>query len=98
VPDDLAILTAEDFRPHVGTRFAVPAGPFEAELIEVDELDAAAAGGPRAPFSLIFRGPLEPLLPQAIQRLEHDELGRLDVFLVPIGPDGPGMLYEAVFG
>jgi uncharacterized protein DUF6916 len=33
-----------------------------------------------------------------IHRVEHEELGALDVFLVPIGPDQAGMCYEAVFG
>jgi hypothetical protein len=37
------------------------------------------------------------LLPQRIYRLEHDELGALDLFLVPIGRDDSGVRYEAVF-
>jgi hypothetical protein len=98
VADDLVSLTAEDFRPHLGTRFAMPGGPFESELIEVDDLGAARAGGLRAPFSVVFRGPLEPFLPQGIHRLEHEALGALDLFLVPVGPDEAGMRYEAVFG
>src|SRR5436309_3177 len=54
------------------------------------------AGG-RAPFSLVFRGPLEPVLPQRIYRFEHDELGSFELFIVPLGPDESGMRYEAVF-
>ena len=96
--DDLASLTAEDFRPHLGTRFTMPSRPLESELIEVDTVGAAAAGGVRVPFGLVFRGPLEPVLPQGIHRLEHETLGALDLFLVPIGPDEAGMRYEAVFG
>jgi hypothetical protein len=54
----------------------------------------------------VFRGPLEPILPQGIYRLEHEHLGALELFIVPIGPnknansaEGPtAMLYEAVFG
>ena len=57
----------------------------------------ARAGG-RAPFSLIFRSPPGAPLPQRIYRLQHEELGVLDLFLVPIGPDAEGMCYEAVFG
>jgi hypothetical protein len=49
------------------------------------------------PFSIIFRGPSGQSLPQRIYRLEHAQLGTLDLFLVPIGPDGVGMCYEAVF-
>jgi hypothetical protein len=98
VAEDLASLTADDFRQHVGTRFAAREPAVEWELIEVTDLGQAGAGGMRAPFSLVFRGPLEPLMPQGIRRLEHASLGALDLFLVPIGPDEGGMRYEAVFG
>jgi len=27
----------------------------------------------------------------------HDELGAYEIFLVPVGPDGKGMVYEAIF-
>jgi hypothetical protein len=45
----------------------------------------------------MFRGPTGPILPQRIYRLRHPVMGELDLFLVPIGPDGEGMRYEAVF-
>jgi hypothetical protein len=51
----------------------------------------------REQFSLHLRGPRTPALPQRIYRLEHAQLGALDLFLVPIGRDGSGMTYEAVF-
>jgi len=96
---DLANLTADDFAPHSGSRyllrFADAAEPIALELVEVN----AAARGPRPgrPFSLVFRGPRNALLPQSIYRLEHDAMGALDLFLVPVGPDPQGMCYEAVF-
>ena len=73
----------------------------DARLIEATPSSAASTSPPpngwRVPFSLVFRGPGGPPLPQRIYRLEHPELGALDVFLVPIGPDAGGMCYEAVF-
>ena len=81
---DLEALTADDFAPHLHERFAL--SPLELELVEV-----TGAGG--RPFTLVFRGPGEPLLPQRIHRLEHPVLGALDLFLVPIGPGR----YEAIF-
>jgi uncharacterized protein DUF6916 len=57
----------------------------------------ATRAGRRAPFSLVFRSPPGATLPQRIYRLQHDRLGALDLFLVPIGPDEEGMRYEAVF-
>jgi hypothetical protein len=56
-----------------------------------------ARGGGRTPFSLVFRSPPGAALPQRIYRVRHEELGVLDLFLVPIGPDAEGMCYEAVF-
>jgi hypothetical protein len=46
-----------------------------------------SASGGRAPFSLEFRGGPDPPLPQRIYRLEHDELGAIEIFLVPIASD-----------
>jgi len=71
-------------------------------LIEVSPLPERSPGTGdskprREPFSLVFRGPKEPLLPQRIYRFEHGSLGDLDIFIVPIGPDDEGMRYEAVF-
>jgi len=54
-------------------------------------------GGPRQPFSITFRGPQAPLLPQRTYRLEHGTLGALDVFIVPVGREAGGVGYEAVF-
>jgi hypothetical protein len=98
VADELASLTAEDFRALLGTRFVMPSVPFEAELIEVSDRGATSVTGLRAPFSIVFRGPLQPVLSQGIRHIEHNGLGELDLFLVPIGPDETGMRYEAVFG
>jgi hypothetical protein len=36
-------------------------------------------------------------LPQRIYRVEHGELGAMEIFLVPIGPDEVAHRYEAVF-
>ena len=69
--------------------------PFELELIEAR--GTAGQSDHREPFSIVFRAPAEPVLDQRIRRLEHDELGALELFLVPIGPDDTGMRYEAVF-
>jgi hypothetical protein len=87
-------LTIDDFRPLQGDHFRIApdgAETFEVELIEVTEIPREPGG--RAPFSLVFQGGPNPPLPQRIYRVEHDELGELDLFLVPIAVDR----YEAVF-
>ena len=78
----------------------------EVELADVTEYPVGASGAFRTPFSVLFHGPLEPVIPQGIYRLEHEKLGTLEFFIVPVGPTGtvgsaaadPAMRYEAVFG
>ncbi len=107
-------LTAADFRDIKGSRFRLESLEFEvADVTEAAVTETAvteAAASPsatfRTPFSVLFHGPIEPVLRQGIYRLEHDQFGAIDLFLVPIGPaegSGPGdrptaMRYEAVFG
>lgn len=102
----LETFTQATFTPHLGTRFeldlaALPGGSLE--LLTVTSWQPRTAdtvGSPqgRTPFSVLFRGPMTPILPQHIYTLAHPHLGTFDVFLVPIGPDQQGMRYEAVFG
>ena len=85
---------AATFAGHLNSTFRVRHEPTtELELVEV--LDGSA--GDHINFSLQFRGPLQPLLPQQIYPVEHDRLGRFDLFIVPIRRDAHGLYYEAVF-
>jgi uncharacterized protein DUF6916 len=96
----LESLTLKDFLERVGEEFRVagPGAPVVLALIEATDLSRPNAPGPRrSPFSLVFRGPFSPVMTQRTYALEHAALGRLEIFLVPIGPDADGMRYEAVF-
>ena len=97
-------LTVDSFKPAVGSKFALNAGDdtkLELELVDaqVNPPEQGAGKGPseRTPFSLTFRGPGEPILPQQIYPLEHGELGELEIFIVPLGVDADGARYEAIF-
>lgn len=97
-------LTATSFAPAMGDTFALDggeAGRLELELVAVrlHDPDAPAedASGSRAGFTLEFRGPVEPVLPQRIYGLEHPSFGMLEIFIVPVGRDEAGTTYEAVF-
>jgi hypothetical protein len=98
---DVSLLTGSYFRRHVGSSFRLRADDVvDVELLDVDEIGVGSGAPPqtaRAPFSIVFLGPREPVLPQRIYRLEHEALGTLDLFLVPIGRDDAGVRYEAVF-
>lgn len=91
---DLATLSVDDFAALRGDRFRIApdgAPAFEAVLVEVSEIPREPGG--RAPFSLVFQGCPNSPLPQRIYRVEHDALGAIEIFLVPIAADR----YEAVF-
>jgi hypothetical protein len=93
-------LTCEAFSPHVGETFrlSVESGDgLDLELVEAEFCKTQDSTSDRKPFALVFRGPPEPCLQQQIFSLDHDKMGTLDIFLVPIGPDEKGMRYEAVF-
>lgn len=96
-------LTCENFSGRVGERFdaAEDDDGVALELVEAVQGDEPGGRGPegqeRLQFSLVFRGPAAPGLAQGIHRLTHAELGELDLFLVPLGPDAEGMRYEAAF-
>lgn len=101
-PLDLTDLAIGHFQPWIGSPFAVDLEPpwaLALELVEASPLGAATQrpGATRAPFRLIFRGPTAPVHAQATLPLRHETLGRQEIFLVPVGPDGKGMLYEAIF-
>jgi hypothetical protein len=95
----LDILTVASFAERLGSRFRLELGSasaLELELTQAIPLPSHARDV-RAPFSIVFRGPREPVLPQSIYALEDAQFGRLELFIVPIGPDAAGMRYEAVF-
>ena len=90
---DLETLTVADFAPLLHERFRISADEqtFDGELVEITEIPREPGG--RAPFSLVFAGGPNPPLPQAIYAVQHDALGAIEIFLVPIAADR----YEAVF-
>ena len=97
-------LTLTHFSPHVGGRFVLRQDSGPALELELIQATALGAKGPRPahlagrdPFSLLFRAPKEAQLPQCIYHLEHEALGGLDIFLVPIGRDDTGLKCEAIF-
>ena len=97
-------LTHDDFADRVGEEFSLTtevAPTVVLTLVETAEGSQVGGRGPegqeRRQFSLVFRGPGAPVLAQATYGLAHADLGDLELFLVPIGPDGEGMRYEAAF-
>lgn len=100
--DDLHVAT---FAAHVHTAFRIDLSSAQAitlKLVEVkdgassDERPSTAAAVQER-FSIMFRSPHDRLLQQGMYRIQHDHLGAFELFLVPVGLDGDGLYYEAVF-
>ena len=93
----LESFNSKSFSEQMHTRFRLlrdGADPLPLELIEVKESDPS----PKIElFSLHFRGPAAPRMAQHIYTLEHDKLGRFDIFLTAIAGDAEGITYESVF-
>ena len=91
-------LFTSTFDPRVGESFtAAPSlggEPLELVLSSCDESPHARPDHPA--FSLLFHAPGPGHLPQQIFTLSHPDLGDFDLFLVPLGPQGDRMRYEAV--
>ena len=86
------------FSEYLGDTFRVypdASDPLDVELISATGSGEGPEGG--RPFSIVFRGGGNVALPQRTYRMEHPEIGAFEIFLVPIGPDGEGLRYEAVF-
>ncbi len=87
-----------DFADRRGERFSLDVGSeraVEAILAEVSQGAATSPGNQQ--FSLLFRAPIDAPLEQRIYTVAHAELGRFDLFLVPVARDAAGVQYEAVF-
>ena len=84
------------FAQQLDTIFRLPTagGPLLLELIEVS---AQRANGPFDTFSIVLRGPAAHYIPQASYCFEHDALGDIDLFIVPIRQDAQSLYYEAAF-
>jgi hypothetical protein len=78
-------------------------GEIAAQLAEVRRLPSrprpgASEGSEHADsFALLFVIPVDRFLPQRTYQFSHESMGQFPLFIVPVGQDGRGLLYEAVF-
>jgi hypothetical protein len=93
-------LQSADFSPYLNGTFLIrleEIEPIDLELVSVTEAGPKSRPEARQPFSLHFLGPISSrYLLQHIYSLEHQQIGTLDLFLVPLGPERGRMRYEAI--
>lgn len=83
----------ETFRIHVDDGTVI-----DLELVDVERARSSPSGVPSdSSFSMLFRGPADPLLNQGMIPLHNDTWGTCEIFLVPVSQEQSGTVYEAVF-
>jgi hypothetical protein len=87
-----------DFEPLLHSCFRITTGELSLDLELVEVTGRKSATSQRAPFALLFKGARNRLLPQQMYRIEHEKLGPMELFIVPVREDEHGYYYEAVFG
>lgn len=90
-------LVKSSFDPHLNTDFEIhpeSSDKVGVELVEISDQSNEQIDG----FSLVFKGPIDNVLPQSIYKLTHDKVGEISLFLVPvIYGKTDATYYESVF-
>ncbi|WP_306025746.1 DUF6916 family protein [Oceaniradius stylonematis] len=94
---DMQDITIADFeaRRQSAVKLVAEGESMPLEIAEINPMGQSQREG--GAFSVVLRGPREPVVDQATHHLVFEDDGPIDLFLVPVGEDALGMLYEAVF-
>ena len=96
-------MTREWFLPHLRSKFQMHAEVLSSTEVELVEVSPAMSIKDTdhhidyTSFSLVFKGPLGMPKESQIYSLDHEKLGKMEVFLSPIGKYKDEVRYEAVF-
>lgn len=98
--DEAPLGSYENFARHLNEIFRVDLGDTAVEMT----LMQATRGKPRdwegvraEPFALLFKCEKPVILPQKIYPFAHDGFGKMDIFIVPVGRERDGIVYQAIF-
>ena len=90
----------EGFAPYLNETFEVNLGVSSVEMTLVQ----ATKGQPREweglrkePFALLFKCAKPVILPQRIYPFVNAGFGKMDIFIVPVGREPDGVVYQAIF-
>ena len=98
--DVLATGTYEGFAGHLNGAFAVGVGDGTVEMTLVQATRGKAReweGVRKEPFSLIFKCANPVIFPQKVYPFERPGFGKMDIFIVPVGRERDGIVYQAIF-
>lgn len=89
--------TKEQFSEQLDSTFRASLDDGQVLDLHFFKLDSTISNSIQEAFSLMFRAPVDAPPFQNMFRLEHDKLGAMDLFLVPVKKEEDGLYYEAVF-
>lgn len=96
----MQFLKLEDFASRLNETFSVDVdqGRTPFVLVEAAPLPHQVFNGMvREPFSLIFHSATPVLFPQRVYQMSCPTMSEFGIFLVPVGRNQDGFLYQAVF-
>jgi len=92
-----AALEHSEFSKYLNSNFRIRIGEeqtVDAELVEITELMVSSR---QERFAIVFRTSNDLFVGQGLWPMEHDQMGKFELFLVPVGRSEKGTSYEAVF-
>src|SRR2546423_3894420 len=90
-------LEHEEFAKHLNSKFRIGVNDKETVEAELTDVSEHLISPKQERFSIVFRTSNDLFLGQGDRPFEHDQMGKFNLFLVPIGRNEQGTYYEAVF-
>ncbi len=90
-------MNRDNFAKQEGTKFSVFLDSDEATEFELTEVSEVSKTDRTKGFSLVFHAPADAVLVTGTVKMEHDELGQIDIGISPFDQDENNTKYEAVF-
>ncbi len=89
--------TRAAFAAVLNSGFVAQFGNGPAHSLKLTSVDELVSNELQEAFSLKFLASPDAPRAQGTVHLKHDELGTMDLFIVPIGLDESGLHFEAIF-
>jgi hypothetical protein len=90
-------LTRDDYAANLNTDFVVNFTPeFKVTMKLIEATEEVERFRQRA-YSLLFQAPEDTPIAQGMLQVEHEKLGKFELFMVPVGKDDRGVLFESLF-
>jgi len=90
-------LTIETFQQNLRTKFRVSRQAADPVTLDLVNVQAGQSTSSQQQFSVLLSGPAADGLGQGTFRMEHEQMGVVDLFIVPVERHGEQIRYQAVF-